>query len=79
MALSFDLNRAMLNQADFMPFVVTETTPLSQVMSSNQVKMDTPLMVSPKHEPPLAVLLSQMAYHHVAQGDIGGEPWLFSF
>ena len=30
---------------------------------------------APYHE----LLTDQMAYHHVAQGDIAGEPWMVSF
>ena len=28
---------------------------------------------------PLALVMDQMAYHHVAQGDMMGEPWMVSF
>jgi hypothetical protein len=27
----------------------------------------------------LAFLTDQMAYHHVAQGEMNGEPWMVSF
>jgi hypothetical protein len=27
----------------------------------------------------LALVTDQMAYHHVAQGEIAGEPWMVSF
>ena len=80
-AADFDIERAY--QADstlYAPFRVGETRPLAEALSTGDVDPLTSVLVM---EHPragrLALVTDQMAYHHVAQGEIAGEPWMVSF
>ncbi len=63
----------------FEPFRVRETRLLSDALAAGVVESDTRLLVMEHAAGRLALLTDQMAYHHVAQGDIAGEPWMVSF
>ena len=76
----FDISRAWIADSTiFHPFLVQGTTPLRQVLSQHLVDEDTPLLVVDQPGGRLALITAQLAYHHVAQGDIKGEPWMVSF
>ena len=76
----FDATRAILSDEDqFEPFYVKATRPLREALASGDVRKDTPLLIMERDAGVLALLTHQMSYHHVAQGEIAGEPWLVSF
>ncbi len=76
----FDITRARLGAGSrFEPFLVSETQSLSDALAAGVVESDTRLLVMEHSAGRLALLTDQMAYHHVAQGDIAGEPWMVSF
>ncbi len=76
----FDASRATLKDKDiFLPFYVKSTRLLREELTSNNVRGNTPVLVMEGKTWTLAVLTQQMSYHHVAQGEIAGEPWLISF
>ncbi len=76
----FDIARARVGAGTrFEPFVVSETQSLSGALAAGTVKSDTRLLVMEHAAGRLALLTDQMVYHHVAQGDIAGEPWMVSF
>ena len=76
----FDITRARLGAGSrFEPFRVSETQSLSDALAAGIVEFDTRLLVMEHAAGRLALLTDQMAYHHVAQGDIAGEPWMVSF
>lgn len=76
----FDITRARAGAGSrFEPFRVTETQSLSDALAAGRVESDTRLLVMEHAVGRLALLTDQMAYHHVAQGDIAGEPWMVSF
>jgi hypothetical protein len=73
----FDARRAMLKGPDlFTRFTVPPTTvKLSEVaMPDNES-----LIVFQRSNEKRALLVRQMAYHHAAQGELAGEPFLISF
>ena len=75
----FDSNRASLrDKAIFPPVYVETTVPLSEALTRGDVREDTHLMVIERKARMLALLTKQMIYHHVAQGEIDGEPWMVS-
>ncbi len=75
-----DTSRAILEDEDmFKPLVVDKTSRLDDALNHNQVKADTDLLLLAHPTQPLALIKGQMAYHHVAQGKINGEPWMVSF
>lgn len=78
--MSFDRSRASLFNHDvFKPFLVDNYQPLRDALKSRLLMPDTPVLVSEVPATPVALITTQMAYHHVAQGEIAGHPWLVSF
>lgn len=76
----FDIRRAwIVDSTIFVPFRVTSTTPLKEARATGLVDDATVILVLEQGATRLALITSQMAYHHVAQGDIAGEPWMVSF
>jgi hypothetical protein len=76
----FDPRRAWLLRRDlFRPFHVTGTRPLRQALAGGELSRDTPVLALERAGATLVLLRVQMAYHHVAQGEVGGEPWMASF
>ncbi len=76
----FDISRAFIaDHTIFEPFHVASTRPLREALAEGVVNDDTPLLVMEHRAGTLALLTEQMAYHHIAQGEIMGEPWMVSF
>jgi len=76
----FDIDIARVGVGGrFKPFRVTETEPLQAAMSANKLQGDTRVLVMEHPAGRLAFLTDQMVYHHVAQGETNGEPWMVSF
>jgi len=77
---NFDPRRAVLSDKDsFQPFHVQVTRSLQEALASSKLREDTPVLMLKRDAGVLVLLTQQMAYHHVAQGKIAGEPWLVSF
>lgn len=53
-----------------------EGTPLHEL---SRMRDDEELMIFERGGQTRALVLRQMAYHHVAQGELGGEPYLVTF
>lgn len=78
----FDEARAYLaEETIFEPFLVGEAdvTPLREALAAGAVRPDTWLLVMEHDAGRLALVMDQLAYHHVAQGTLRGEPWMVSF
>ena len=76
----FDIDIARIGVGSrFEPFRVAESEPLRDAMSSGKLQGDARVLVMDHPAGRLAFLTDQMAYHHVAQGEINGEPWMVSF
>ncbi len=76
----FDIDVARIGVGSrFEPFRVSESEPLRDAMSAGKLQGDTRVLVMDHPDRQLAFLTDQMAYHHVAQGEIDGEPWMVSF
>jgi hypothetical protein len=76
----FDRSRAwIVDSTIFVPFRPTATTLLRDALASGRVENETNLLVFEERGVRLALVTSQMAYHHVAQGAIAGEPWMVAF
>jgi hypothetical protein len=63
----------------FEPFDVTRTRPLRDALKSRLVAEDTDVLMTDTTDGPVALLVEQMAYHHLAQGGTLGQDWLVSF
>lgn len=80
-AADFDINRAyQVDSTVYAPFRVENTRPLLRSLEEGELDGQTSLLVMDHPEAGrLALVTDQMAYHHVAQGEIAGEPWMVSF
>jgi hypothetical protein len=76
MKMRFDGRRAMLKRPDlFSRFAVPQTaTQLSMMHLPDREQ----LLVFARAGEKRALLVRQMAYHHVAQGELAGEPFLIT-
>lgn len=63
----------------FETFYVKKTEPLRQALDEGRLAPDTPVLVTGTASGRLALLMDQMSFHHVAQGNTGGKDWLASF
>lgn len=76
----FDPNDAVLSDRDlFPPFSVKVTRPLGDAIRIHRVHPDAPVLLTTSGDHALALLTSQMSIHHVAQGELVGNPWMVSF
>ncbi len=76
----FDIDIARIGVGSrFEPFRVSESEPLVDALSAGKLQRDTRVLVMDHSAGRLAFLTDQMVYHHVAQGEIDGEPWMVSF
>lgn len=76
----FDVARANFSlYGEFEPFMVADAQPLREALKRGLVANDTDLLVTETPAGPMALLVEQMAYHHIAQGRAGGQDWLISF
>ncbi len=76
----FDLSRAyILDSLVFAPFYVEEVRALRAALEEGVVHEETPLLVMNHEAGRLALLTEQLAYHHIAQGELSGEPWMVTF
>lgn len=79
-AADFDEGRALLtDQPMFDAFYPSEFESLASAKRSGRVTDDTALLVFQRKGTTLALLTMQMSYHHIAQGELEGEPWMVSF
>ncbi len=76
----FNTDRAIFWRApNFVPLRNPNWRSLSDARRSGDVSDDTPVLVFEAGGSTLVLVSSQMAYHHVAQGDMNGEPWMVTF
>ena len=61
------------------PFLVGATVPIRNALEDRLLERETPVLVLEHPRGRLALVTEQMAYHHVAQGEMAGEPWMVSF
>ena len=79
-AEGFDPDRALFfAESNFQPLRDPEWRPLDQVLRVGDVRDDQPVLVFEAGGETLVLVSAQMSYHHVAQGDMAGEPWMVTF
>ena len=75
-----DPGRMEFNITIFKPFEVTAYQPLQKAITDGKVKEDTDVLgAALPNGSMIALIKKQMAYHHVAQGNLDNEPWMVSF
>jgi len=78
--LGFEPGRAILSDVwGFDPFPVTKMEPLKDALEEGKVREETAVLLLARGNTRLALLTEQMSYHHIAQGELEGEPWMVSF
>ena len=76
----FDTDRAIFwKTPNFVPLRNPEWRSLSDVRRAGEISDDTPVLVFEAGSSTLVLVSSQIAYHHVAQGEMNGEPWMVTF
>lgn len=76
----FDAERAFLgSQPIFTPLRDPDFESLRSALRRGDVAEDTPMLVFEAAGTTLSLVTSQMSYHHVAQGEMAGEPWMVTF
>lgn len=63
----------------FKPFRVQRYEPLIDAVRQRRIKVAEPILLLEASPKPIALLTKQLAYHHVAQGDLEGHRWMVSF
>lgn len=76
----FDTERAIFwVEPNFIPLRDPEWKSLQSVRRARDVSDDTPILVFEAGGRTLSLVSSQMAFHHVAQGEMAGEAWMVTF
>ncbi len=79
-AEGFDKDRALFfAEPNFVPLRDPEWQSLRSARRGRNVQDDTPVLVFEAGGETLVLVSSQMTYHHVAQGEMAGEPWMVTF
>ena len=79
-APAFDITRfSSGGNGWFETFYVQKTEPLREALKAGRVADDTRLLVTETKAGKLALLMDQMAYHHLAEGHAGGKDWMATF
>ena len=76
----FDADRAIFwAERNFDPLRDPEFQSLADALEDGHVSRETPVLTFEAGGETLVLITSQMSYHHVAQGEIAGEPWMVTF
>ncbi len=76
----FDTDRAIFwAQPNFIPLRDPEWKSLRAARRAGDVTDETTVVSFEIAGKTLALVSSQMSYHHVAQGEMEGEPWMVTF
>lgn len=74
---SFDSTRAQLNDPDL--FERYRVPDRGERLANAGLADDTDLMMVERAGVTRALLVHQLSYHHLAQGELAGEPYMVSF
>ena len=76
----FDTDLAILwARPNFVPLRDPEWQSLRAARRAGEVSDETIVVTFDVQGKTLALVSGQMAYHHVAQGEMDGEPWMVTF
>ena len=80
MVEGFDPDRALFfAEPNFIPLRDPAWIRLDVALEEGAVEEDTPVLLLEAGGEALALVSSHMSYHHVAQGEMAGEPWMVTF
>lgn len=76
----FDTDRAIFWAApNFNPLRNPDWVPLKKALKKGELDADTPVLTFEVGGETLVLVSAQMSYHHIAQGEMKGEPWMVTF
>ena len=76
----FDTDRAIFwSRPNFTPLRDPEWQSLRGARRAGDISDETTVLTFNMRGKTLVLVSGQMAYHHVAQGEIEGEPWMVTF
>lgn len=76
----FNPTRAYLPEEDDFPrFNVKDSKPLDRATRERKIGADDDVLILTRNNQRLAFSILQMSYHHVAQGELAGQPYLVAF
>ena len=79
-AEGFDPERALFfAEPNFDPLRDPQWMLLADAHDEGRVSGDQPVIAFELKGRTFALVTSQMSYHHVAQGEVAGEPWMVTF
>ncbi len=69
-----------INETLFKPFNIDSPQSLRKALNDGAVTENTNLIgIELPGEKMVALTAKQLSYHHVAQGELDGEPWMITF
>ncbi|PTM59157.1 DUF3179 domain-containing (seleno)protein [Desmospora activa] len=74
----FDVKR-IIRDNHFQPFLIDGTEPLQELVGRNRIKASDEILIVERAGIRMAFSLYQMTYHHVAQGEVAGQPFILAF
>ena len=74
-----DRSRAKVKKSGFQFKPLRPTVGDGQPLASARLRKDEELIVFERGAERRALVIREMAYHHLAQGTLAGEPYLVSF
>ena len=77
-ATAFDTTR-LVDSDRYPPFRVEAYYPLAEALRDGAVEESSRVAVVAVAGTQVALLIDQLAQHHLAQGELAGEPWMVSF
>lgn len=78
--MDFDASRARLKGPDWFPrFRVPEQVGRLADVATSGLDPDTQLLLAQRGGESITFLVEQLAFHHVAQGRLAGEPYVVAF
>ena len=79
-ASDFDMQRySTEGEGRFETFHVSASLPLKQALADKTVGDVTELLIVHAGERQIALIKDQMAFHHIAQGELEGKDWMATF
>jgi transcription antitermination factor NusA-like protein len=78
--MEFDASRAILSKKEkFKKLTVKDTDLVKNLVKESKMNENEELLVLERNGHRLAFRVYHMAYHHVAQGALAGQPYLVNF
>ncbi|MEM7798177.1 MAG: hypothetical protein AAF633_03215 [Chloroflexota bacterium] len=76
----FDAERAVLSEkAIFEPLVINDKNGKTRPLSKSGLPQEAQIIIAERNGQQITFLLRHLSYHHLAQGELAGQPYMVSF